>query len=114
MENIGILDVSGIGCCETRDAGFRIGLVNARMGDLEVLGQGVFGWRALRMAMGTVASERNDQMSETMIKNRNLPNSHLFKPFFYTRACHHPSSMLIYRRRQFFFKAIQSLYCLLF
>ena len=43
MENIGILDVSGIGCCETRDIGFRIGRVNARMQDLEVLGQGVFG-----------------------------------------------------------------------
>lgn len=43
MENIGILDVSGIGCCETRDIGFRIGIVNARMEDLEVLGQGVFG-----------------------------------------------------------------------
>ena len=43
MENMGILDVSGIGCCETRDSGFRIGLVKARMGDLEVLGQGVFG-----------------------------------------------------------------------
>ena len=42
MENIGILDVPGIGCCETRDADFRIGLVNTRMGDLEVLGQGVF------------------------------------------------------------------------
>jgi hypothetical protein len=30
-------------------------------------------------------------MSETMIKNRNLPNPHLFEPFFCTRACHHPS-----------------------
>jgi len=39
----------------------------------------------------TVASERDDQMSETMIKNRNLPNPHLFEPFFCTRACHHPS-----------------------
>jgi len=39
----------------------------------------------------TVASERDDQMSETMIKNRNLPNPHLFEHFFYTRACHHPS-----------------------
>jgi hypothetical protein len=39
----------------------------------------------------TVASEKDDQMSETMIKNRNLPNPHLFEPFFYTRACHHPS-----------------------
>lgn len=43
MENIGILDVSGIGCYETRDMGFRIGIVNARMEDLEVLVQGVFG-----------------------------------------------------------------------
>jgi len=25
-------------------------------------------------------------MLETMIKNRNLPNPYLFKPFFYTRA----------------------------
>jgi hypothetical protein len=38
----------------------------------------------------TVASEKDDQMSETMIKNRNLPNPHLFEPFFCTRACHHP------------------------
>jgi len=38
----------------------------------------------------TVASERDDQMSETMIKNRNLPNPHLFEPFLCTRACHHP------------------------
>ena len=30
-------------------------------------------------------------MSETMIKNRNLPNPHLFESFFFTRACHHPS-----------------------
>jgi len=37
-------------------------------------------------------SERDGQMSETMIKNRNLPNPHLFEPFFRTRACHHPSS----------------------
>ena len=29
-------------------------------------------------------------MSETIIKNRNLPNPHLFKLFFYTRAYHHP------------------------
>jgi len=39
----------------------------------------------------TVASERDDQMSETMIKNRNLPNPYLFEPFFCTRACYHPS-----------------------
>src|ERR1700721_3654086 len=39
----------------------------------------------------TVASEKDDQMSETMIKNRNLPNPHLFEPFFCTHACHHPS-----------------------
>jgi hypothetical protein len=51
---------------------------------------------------GTVASEKDDQMSETMIKNRNLPNPHPFEPFFCTRACHHPSSMLIYRHRLFF------------
>jgi len=29
-------------------------------------------------------------MSETMIKNRNLPNPHLFEPFFCTRAYYHP------------------------
>ena len=50
----------------------------------------------------TVASETEDQMSETIIKNRNLPNPHLFKPFFCTRTCHHPSSMLLYRHRLFF------------
>ena len=49
----------------------------------------------------TVASEKDDQMSETIIKNRNLPNPHLFEPFFCTRACHHLSSQLIYRRRLF-------------
>jgi hypothetical protein len=49
----------------------------------------------------TVASEKDDQMSETMIKNGDLPNPHLFEPFFCTRACYHPSSQLIYRRRLF-------------
>ena len=50
----------------------------------------------------TVASETEDQMSETIIKNRNLPNPHLFEPFFCTRACHHLSSMLLYRHCLFF------------
>jgi len=58
-------------------------------------------WRSTRKLPATVASEKDDQMSETMIKNRNLPNPHLFEPFFCTRVCHHPSSQLIYRRRLF-------------
>jgi hypothetical protein len=51
-------------------------------------------WRAV-----TVASEKDDQMSETMIKNRNLPNPHPFEPFFCTRACHHllPYYYLIFK-----------------
>jgi len=53
----------------------------------------------------TVASEKDDQMSETMINYRNLPDPHLFEPFFCTYAWHHRSSMLIYRHR-LFFKAI--------
>jgi hypothetical protein len=38
-------------------------------------------------------------MSETMIKNRNLPNPHLFEPFFYTRAYHYllPYYYLIFK-----------------
>jgi len=39
----------------------------------------------------TVASEKDDQMSETMIVDRNLPNPHLFKPLLCTHAWHHPS-----------------------
>jgi hypothetical protein len=39
----------------------------------------------------TVASETEDQMSETIIKNRNLPNPHLFKPFFCTYIYYHLS-----------------------
>ncbi len=34
----------------------------------------------------TVASEKDDKMSETMINDKNLPNPHLFKPLFYSRA----------------------------
>ena len=34
----------------------------------------------------TVTSEKDDQISETMIVDRNLPNPHLFKPLLYTRA----------------------------
>ena len=49
----------------------------------------------------TIASEKDNQMPETMIKNRNLPNTHLFEPFSGTRAYHHPSSQLIYHRRLF-------------
>jgi hypothetical protein len=49
-----------------------------------------------------VALEKDDQMLETMIKNRNLPNPHLCEPFFCTRAYYHLSSMLIYRHRLFF------------
>jgi hypothetical protein len=51
---------------------------------------------------GTVASEKDGFMSETMIYHRNLPNPHLFEPLFCTRAWHHPSSILIHRRRLFF------------
>jgi hypothetical protein len=35
---------------------------------------------------GTVASEKDGFMSETMIYHRNLPNPHLFEPLFCTRA----------------------------
>ena len=34
----------------------------------------------------TVASEKDDKMSETMINDKNLPNPHLFEPLFYSRA----------------------------
>jgi hypothetical protein len=53
----------------------------------------------IRQANSTVASEKDDQMSETMIKNRNLPNPYPFEPFFCTRAYHHllPYYYLIFK-----------------
>jgi len=42
--------------------------------------------KAKRLWPFTVASQKDDQMSETMIANRNLPNPHLFEHFFYTHT----------------------------
>ena len=39
-----------------------------------------------RLGVLTVASEKDDQMSETMSNDKNLPNPHLFEPLFYSRA----------------------------
>jgi len=62
-------------------------------------------WRVRTSA--TVASVKDDQMSETMINYRNLPNLHLFGPFFCIRAWHHPSSILIYRCHLFFWSYLK-------
>ena len=41
---------------------------------------------SIRTGRATVASEKDDKMSETMINDKNLPNPHLFEPLFYSRA----------------------------
>jgi len=43
----------------------------------------------------TVASEKDDQMSETMINHRNLPNPHLFEPFFLYSRMTPPITLLL-------------------
>ena len=43
-------------------------------------------WLNARESDITVASEKDDKMSETMIGDKNLPNPHLFKPLFYSRT----------------------------